>query len=205
MPYTPERTRAAIYEAAVQEFVNYGFAGARVERIARNANVDKKAIYFYFGDKRGLYEEVLDVELSSTDDDVPIDPRDMAGYVARLFDHQRSNPGHLRLIMWQALEFDGSEEFPGKEGGTAYCHQRPGPISEAQAQGTVDPTLDAAGAWLALTGMVDWVLGVSTMTRMTFGDDPERLDQQRAVLMECARRIFRQEEPDLAPVMGRAS
>lgn len=51
-------TRRRIFSAAVVEFSNFGFAGARIDRIADAAEVNKQRIYAYFGDKEGLFEEV---------------------------------------------------------------------------------------------------------------------------------------------------
>jgi TetR/AcrR family transcriptional regulator len=52
-------TRAAILDAARAEFAANGFAGARVDVIARRARLNKAMLYYHFGDKRGLYREVL--------------------------------------------------------------------------------------------------------------------------------------------------
>ena len=56
----PERTRAAILEAATAEFTANGLNGARVDEIARRSGVNKRMIYYYFGDKEGLYLAVLE-------------------------------------------------------------------------------------------------------------------------------------------------
>ena len=55
----PERTRKRILEAASAEFAAKGFAGARVDAIARDASINKRMLYHYFGDKEGLFREVL--------------------------------------------------------------------------------------------------------------------------------------------------
>src|SRR2546427_2012489 len=54
----PERTREQILSAALQEFSAKGFAGARVDVIARRAAINKRMLYHYFGDKAGLFREV---------------------------------------------------------------------------------------------------------------------------------------------------
>lgn len=56
----PDRTRAAILEAATEEFTSKGLTGARVDHIARRSGVNKRMIYYYFGDKDGLYLAVLE-------------------------------------------------------------------------------------------------------------------------------------------------
>lgn len=48
-----------ILEAATTEFAEVGFAGARVDTIARRAGVNKAAIYYHIGGKRELYESVV--------------------------------------------------------------------------------------------------------------------------------------------------
>jgi len=47
----PQQTQQRILEAAVQEFAGKGFAGARVDVIARRARINKRMLYIYFGDK----------------------------------------------------------------------------------------------------------------------------------------------------------
>jgi AcrR family transcriptional regulator len=51
--------RRAILDAAREEFVAKGFAAARLEDIARRANVAKGTIYLSFPDKVRLFEAVL--------------------------------------------------------------------------------------------------------------------------------------------------
>jgi len=61
----PERTRAAILEAATAEFTAKGLGGARVDEIARRARVNKRMIYHYFRDKEWLYLAVLEAAYTS--------------------------------------------------------------------------------------------------------------------------------------------
>ena len=56
----PERTAAAILAAAVHEFSQKGYDGARVDAIARRAHINKRMLYHYFGGKDGLYLAVLE-------------------------------------------------------------------------------------------------------------------------------------------------
>lgn len=52
-------TRDKIIEAARTEFAEYGEAGARVDRIARSAGVNKAMIYYHFDSKETLHREVV--------------------------------------------------------------------------------------------------------------------------------------------------
>lgn len=54
---TPRRDR--ILAAAASEFATHGAAGARVERIAAAAGVNKQLLFHYFGSKTGLYLAAL--------------------------------------------------------------------------------------------------------------------------------------------------
>ena len=56
----PEVSRYAILQAALVEFAQEGLAGARMDRIAVSAGVNKALLYYYFHDKERLYGEVLD-------------------------------------------------------------------------------------------------------------------------------------------------
>jgi AcrR family transcriptional regulator len=56
----PEGTRARILEAATWEFARFGLGGARVDRIAERAGANKRMLYYYFGDKDGLFLAVLE-------------------------------------------------------------------------------------------------------------------------------------------------
>ncbi len=81
-----------ILGAARGEFGEHGFAGARVDRIARRAGVNKQLIFYYFGSKQGLYRSVLEVA---------------SGAITRSAappDHRRTTPEKLRFIAGQVFD-----------------------------------------------------------------------------------------------------
>jgi len=51
--------RAAIVEAAFDEFVARGFAATRIDDIAKRAGVAKGTIYLHFKDKESMFEELV--------------------------------------------------------------------------------------------------------------------------------------------------
>jgi TetR/AcrR family transcriptional regulator len=55
-----DQTRARILDAATREFSANGLAGARTERIAEAAGVNKALLYYYFRNKEALYAETLE-------------------------------------------------------------------------------------------------------------------------------------------------
>ena len=56
---TDPTTRQKILDAARSEFAAYGKAGARVDRIARQAGINKAMIYYHFQSKENLYMAVI--------------------------------------------------------------------------------------------------------------------------------------------------
>ena len=55
-----DRSQAAILAAARDEFAEHGLGGARVDRIAERAGLNKRLIYYYFEDKEKLFQAVLE-------------------------------------------------------------------------------------------------------------------------------------------------
>ena len=53
------QTVERILEAAKKEFSGAGFAGARVDEIAKIAGVNKATIYYHIGGKQALYAQVI--------------------------------------------------------------------------------------------------------------------------------------------------
>ena len=101
----PEQSRAAILEAAVEEFAWHGVAGARTDAIARSAKVNKALLYYYFKDKDALYGAVLDHvfgdllvcvgEVLSRD----LPPRDkILAYAGAHFDYGARHPLYPRIV-----------------------------------------------------------------------------------------------------------
>jgi len=59
MPRPPRVSPDRILAAAAVEFAARGFGGARVDRIARRARVNKAMLYYHFRSKQGLYRALL--------------------------------------------------------------------------------------------------------------------------------------------------
>ena len=106
----PEQSRAAILKAAVAEFAREGVAGARTDAIARSAGVNKALLYYYFKDKEGLYQAVLDEVFggvrvaiqSALGQNLP--PRErLTAYVQAHFDYIASKPLFPRVVQAELL------------------------------------------------------------------------------------------------------
>ena len=97
-----DRSRAALLAAALDEFAERGFAGARVADIARRAGLNKQLINYYFGSKEGLYlalqQAWLDREASFADPGLSL-----AELVVRYLEDALRDPRPLRLLLWRGL------------------------------------------------------------------------------------------------------
>ncbi len=63
-------TRDRILVAAADEFARYGLAGARVDRMAARAGINKAMIYYHFSSKEALYQSIIDAQLARVTDSV---------------------------------------------------------------------------------------------------------------------------------------
>ena len=55
----PEARRAAILDAALEEFTARGYEGARLDDVAKRAGIAKGTIYLYFADKEALFQDLV--------------------------------------------------------------------------------------------------------------------------------------------------
>jgi TetR/AcrR family transcriptional regulator len=116
----PEKTRASILKAALEEFSNEGVAGARTDEIARRAGVNKALLYYYFKDKEGLYAAALEQVFSGLSarvtavleqEDLP--PREkLLKYVESHFDYIASAPVYPRLVQREFMRSAGRTLSP---------------------------------------------------------------------------------------------
>ena len=108
-----DATRAALLSAATEVFAEVGYAGARVDEIAERARVNKRMIYEYFGDKHGLYRDVLTSRLAlpAFSSHETGDPREAVAELIRwYFGLLAGDPAFARLLAWGMLAGSGSRK-----------------------------------------------------------------------------------------------
>ena len=100
-----DRTQQAILQAAVAEFADAGLAGARVERIAERAGVNKRLLYYYFGSKDDLFLAVLEqtyADIREAEKALRLENLEPATALRRLveftWDYYLANPHFLTLL-----------------------------------------------------------------------------------------------------------
>jgi AcrR family transcriptional regulator len=141
MARSAEETRRKILAAATDEFARYGIAGARVDRITKQAGVNNALLYRYFGSKIQLFDDVYSRLVLETVDAVPLDPADLPDYAGRLYDYYESHPDAVRLAAWRQLERP-DQELP--EAVHEGYRQRTDKIAKAQRDGLIPDKLPAA-------------------------------------------------------------
>jgi AcrR family transcriptional regulator len=116
-----EASKAALLAAAEDIYARDGFEGARVDEIARMAGYNKSLIFQYFGDKEGLYSQVVwrMRDLSSAQigaivqrftgpDAPPISYETTRAFIEACvrwtFDFYAAHPNFLRIHAWEAAE-----------------------------------------------------------------------------------------------------
>jgi TetR/AcrR family transcriptional regulator len=97
-------TRRRILDAALAEFAAHGFAGARVDAIARRSGANKRMLYAYFGGKRTLFAETLRRKLCDRAGILAASPERLQDALPEWADATAADPTWVRLIAWEALE-----------------------------------------------------------------------------------------------------
>ncbi|MGK8485505.1 TetR/AcrR family transcriptional regulator [Nocardia asiatica] len=185
-----DATRQALLRAARDEFARYGLAGARVDRIAEAAGVNKERIYGLFGSKDKLFDVILIDTLREFIDVVkPLADTEPGEYVGKLFDYHRDNPQLLRLMLWEALH--RGADAHDIDGWRAAHYVRKS--DRAQEQFDVD-SANAGRLLLALCGLANWSHAVPQTTKLLLGESAAAdKDATRAFLMEFARAAMRRD------------
>ncbi|WP_373958556.1 TetR/AcrR family transcriptional regulator [Vibrio gigantis] len=70
----PQETQQKILESALEEFAEHGYHGARIDRIVKNAGVNKRMVYHYFKDKDGLFTALMKTELDNIQEVTKTEP-----------------------------------------------------------------------------------------------------------------------------------
>lgn len=112
-----EATLERIIAAAMEEFAEAGFGGARVDAIARRAGVNKATLYYHVGDKKTLYARIIEHVLSGAALRLErllegaTSPRDkVRAYVRALGRTFSENPQMPRIIMREMVS--GAHNLP---------------------------------------------------------------------------------------------
>lgn len=116
-----EGAREAILNAAEAVFAEHGFDGARIDVIAKASGYNSSLLFHYFGDKLGLYVEVVkraDREMTELqvrvlaplleDETIVSNVHAFKALleiiVTALFDYLMAHPRFMRMLLWEQAE-----------------------------------------------------------------------------------------------------
>ena len=164
----PRRTSGRILSAALKEFAAKGFAGARVDVIARRASINKRMLYHYFGNKEHLFREVLRLKMAERQawaENLSGDPAETLSF---WFEAACKDPDWIRLFEWEALQGDGKKVIDEKQrrAATARGLER---IRQRQARGQISAELDPRHVMLTMRSLTMFPAAFPQMTRLIMG------------------------------------
>ncbi|MEV0273667.1 MAG: TetR/AcrR family transcriptional regulator [Hamadaea sp.] len=145
----PERTRERILDAALVEFGEHGYAGARISAIASRAGVNQQLISYYFEGKEGLYRAVVgrwpEQSGPGNQPDMPI--HEVVGNFVRM---NLDNRAWARLLAWQGLTSGGETGADDGSGPDPYFQAIVDDVRRRQRDGELAADLDPAYVLLVL-------------------------------------------------------
>ncbi len=104
---SPQATPDRILEAAIDEFVDHGLAGARVDRIAERAGANKQLLYRHFGSKEGLFDAAMRSMVTRFDEIRRALPDTLEARLPYYFERATDDQRWVRLLGWEALQTTG--------------------------------------------------------------------------------------------------
>ena len=196
----PDGTRRDILRIASQEFATNGLSGARIDEIAARTKSSKRMIYYYFGDKEGLYLHALenaDRLVREGEDRLDVDGLSPADALRRLveftFDHHHQHEEFIRMVMIENIhhgEYIDRSDVIGDLNVTAIDH-----IAEIYERGVAEGEFRAGLDPVELHWQVSALCFFNVSNRATFsrifGRDfgaPEMLSRLRENAVETMLR-----------------
>ncbi len=172
-----------IVAAAREEFAKRGFAGARVDQIARRAGVNKQLLFYYYHSKRGLFQAVLAQTAGDLEAAFGQLANPAGGPLERLrltlaaqFEFLAQNPQVVALL-GQGTRSDGGAAFAPAINRLVVL------LAEGQGLGKVrddlDPHLAAAQALILMVGYLSMEAVVAASARPLGADEPSLRERWR--------------------------
>lgn len=147
----PEEKRSVIVNAAIDEFAEYGFEGASINRIVASSGISKGSFYQYFEDKRDVFMYLLAVIEQEKmayfkDKHPPSNNMDTFGYFRWMIKEGMAfNSAYPRLVQAISRVMFGEGLYYGKDFTDIRERSTQGlrtMIVQAIQKGEVDPSVD---------------------------------------------------------------
>lgn len=191
----PVRTRERILSAALREFAAQGFAGARVDVIARRAAINKRMLYHYFGNKEKLFRAVLRQKIAERRSWAVNLSSDPAERLPFWFKTACADPDWIRLLEWEALQGGGQKVIDETER-RAQASDWLKRLRQRQARGELSSEFDARHLALAMQSLTIYPMAFPQLTRLIMGQnagDP-KFQRAHAAFLEKFAAAFRPAE-----------
>ena len=160
----PERTRGRILSAALEEFAAKGFAGARVDAIARRAAINKRMLYHYFGDKEHLFRQVLHRKITQRQASAEGLSGDPAESLPFWFKLSCKDANWVRLLEWEALQ-GANKKVIDEKSRRAVATRVLGRIRQQQALGFLSGEFEPGHLLLAMRSLTTFPMAFPQLTR----------------------------------------
>jgi AcrR family transcriptional regulator len=163
-----------------------------VDVVARKAGVNKRMLYHYFTDKRGLFHEVLRRRMSQRNrwiGEAPDDPAEMPLYWYGL---TWRDVEWVRLLEWEALEVADDDIVAEKER-QEVLQGALKKIRDGQKNGFIAKEYDAAHLLLSIMAMTSFPMAFPQLTKLVTGVsvNSEQFHRQRLKFLRAFVSVFR--------------
>jgi TetR/AcrR family transcriptional regulator len=187
-----EDLRNKVLLAAIDEFAEFGLSGARVDRIATRAGANKQLIYYYFGDKNGLFDAAIKQmaeRFSEVRSELPVA---LADRPAAYFVAAAKDRSIVRMLQWEALAI-GEGEAVSENSRAAQARAGVDALRAEQAIGKIPADLDVAQLFLSFQALSAHPFAFTQMTRFITGrnaSDPAFIRERTTFLKRLGARLF---------------
>jgi AcrR family transcriptional regulator len=189
-------TEERILRAALKEFAEKGLSGARVDRIAQEADVNIRMIYYFFGSKEGLLEAVLSEIFNRRKAELPSTYDSVAELLTAYFDGYAEDSQRVRLLQWEALQTplpEGVSRLTNFKDRREVVRERIAAIAELQQRGVVPDRFDPKLLYLMFVALSIYPMTFPQSTFIATGEHAgsEAFKRRyRDFLRELAQTLF---------------
>lgn len=190
-----EQARLDILDAATAEFAENGLSGARVDAIAARTGMAVRMIYYYFGNKEGLYRAALERaygDMRRAERDLALDSLAPDEAIQRLvefvFDYQEAHQEFTRLVSIENIhraEHIAQLDSISALNATVIDTLR-SLLERGQREGVFRQDADPKSLHMLMTAFPFFRVSNRHTLRTLFGDDPlspaERPGQRRMIV-----------------------
>lgn len=191
-----ERTRLEIRRAALAEFAEHGLGGARMDRIAARAGVDKKLIYYYFTSKEKLFLSALELtyaDIREAELALRLEAYEPAEAVRRLigftWEHFLKHPEFLTLLnsenLHRARHLKQSQQI--REMNSPLIRMLADILERGRREGVFRGGVDPVHLYISIAGLSYFYLSNSPTLSAIFGRDlmtPRALSERLSHITE---------------------